>query len=74
MTSMVRFERVWRERAAEAVLIRSGARGLERPLKGIATERLLMAGTLSSRLGPTAVLGRDCQISKRQLSASVTNR
>ena len=45
MTSMVRFERVWRERAAEAVLIRSGARGLERPLKGITTERRLMAAS-----------------------------
>lgn len=48
MTSMVHFERVWRERGADAVLIRSDARGLERPLKGIATERLLMGGSVSS--------------------------
>jgi hypothetical protein len=41
--------------------------------KAAAHERLLVAETVRSRRSLTAVLRRDCQIARRQLSTSVAN-
>jgi len=41
--------------------------------KAARRQRQLMAGTLSSRRGPAAVIRSDCPIAQRQLSTNVVN-
>jgi len=69
-------DRSWPGRAEAALKFGAGKltfAGVPRPSFRARREGLLMAGKVSSRRSPAAVLRLDCQIAQCQLSASVAN-